>query len=602
MSIASGRRPCGLAAARDLPRAGQVGCGRRPRPIRRSPIGAARDAPAAVGELLEAVLVVEVRVAPPSGLERVGERRRRRAARSASRRCTRRRGRRVELLVDPRRAARPVERDLHLLLAERLGAGRARARDRRRCGRRAASPRRSAGWTVSPLTSSTPSREVLARAPQRVARCSTPRAFGVEDRLAAAGRGAPRAPRGARRRRSAAKPVTITTSSSPTAAKFAERDVEDRAPRRPAAASWAGPGQRPEPPAGARREHDRLHVTVRAHGTTVLSWRLDLDERREDREKAGRVGLRHRNAQSAGLSPGHGSRCPGADGAPARALHRRLERRDAGPRGHRAHVRRRRRRSDLRPSLAARASPPAEHRDRPHDGRPGVLHRRRRLDGHGCARGRPRRVRALGTRAGRGPRLAAQPSPPSELVVLWRRIFGHGRLVAGSEWQGARRVLRRERERARRTSARSSSSAAGSCRSAGRCSTTSGSTRSSRAMPSRRTSTSRIGSGSAATSSCRRRGQGRTICGRARSGCRRTTSSACGSRTSSISTERTCRKRLQNRAALWWALAGTFVLNTGKVVQTRDPGWVTGLVVGAWEQARGRGLIDPAAEGRKAAE
>jgi len=58
---------------------------------------------------------------------------------------------------------------------------------------------------------------------------------------------------------------------------------------------------------------------------------------------------------------------------------------------------------------------------------------------------------------------------------------------------------------------------------------------------------------------------------------------------------------LANRAALWWALAGTLVLNAGKVVQTRDPGWVTGLVVGAWEQAHGRGLIDPAAEGRKAA-
>jgi glycosyltransferase involved in cell wall biosynthesis len=47
------------------------------------------------------------------------------------------------------------------------------------------------------------------------------------------------------------------------------------------------------------------------------------------------------------------------------------------------------------------------------------------------------------------------------------------------------------------------------------------------------------------------------------------------------------------KAALWWALLGTFVLNLGKVIQTRDPGYVTGLVVGAWEQARGRGLIDP---------
>jgi GT2 family glycosyltransferase len=53
---------------------------------------------------------------------------------------------------------------------------------------------------------------------------------------------------------------------------------------------------------------------------------------------------------------------------------------------------------------------------------------------------------------------------------------------------------------------------------------------------------------------------------------------------------------LHNKAALWWALAGTLPLNVGKVVQTRDPGYLTGFLVGAWEQARGRGLIDPAAE------
>ena len=58
---------------------------------------------------------------------------------------------------------------------------------------------------------------------------------------------------------------------------------------------------------------------------------------------------------------------------------------------------------------------------------------------------------------------------------------------------------------------------------------------------------------------------------------------------------------VRNRAALWWALVGTFVFNAGKVVQTRDPGWVTGLVVGAWEQVHGRGLIDPAKERRKPA-
>lgn len=53
---------------------------------------------------------------------------------------------------------------------------------------------------------------------------------------------------------------------------------------------------------------------------------------------------------------------------------------------------------------------------------------------------------------------------------------------------------------------------------------------------------------------------------------------------------------LPYKAALWWALLGTFLLNVGKTIQTRDSGWVTGLIVGAWEQARGRGLIDPTAE------
>jgi GT2 family glycosyltransferase len=53
---------------------------------------------------------------------------------------------------------------------------------------------------------------------------------------------------------------------------------------------------------------------------------------------------------------------------------------------------------------------------------------------------------------------------------------------------------------------------------------------------------------------------------------------------------------LRYKAALWWALVGTMPLNLGKVVRTRDPGYLTGFLVGAWEQARGRGLIDPAAE------
>ena len=52
---------------------------------------------------------------------------------------------------------------------------------------------------------------------------------------------------------------------------------------------------------------------------------------------------------------------------------------------------------------------------------------------------------------------------------------------------------------------------------------------------------------------------------------------------------------LRHRAALWWALVGLFIINLGKAVQTRDAGLVTGLVAGALEQARGRGLVDPQA-------
>lgn len=55
-------------------------------------------------------------------------------------------------------------------------------------------------------------------------------------------------------------------------------------------------------------------------------------------------------------------------------------------------------------------------------------------------------------------------------------------------------------------------------------------------------------------------------------------------------------RTVKYRAALWWALLGMFVLNVGKAVHTRQHGYLTGLLVGAWEQARGRGLIDPAAE------
>jgi GT2 family glycosyltransferase len=59
---------------------------------------------------------------------------------------------------------------------------------------------------------------------------------------------------------------------------------------------------------------------------------------------------------------------------------------------------------------------------------------------------------------------------------------------------------------------------------------------------------------------------------------------------------------LRYKAALWWALLGTLPFNVGKMLQTRDPGYVTGFVVGAWEQARGRGLVDPAAEGKRPSE
>jgi hypothetical protein len=53
---------------------------------------------------------------------------------------------------------------------------------------------------------------------------------------------------------------------------------------------------------------------------------------------------------------------------------------------------------------------------------------------------------------------------------------------------------------------------------------------------------------------------------------------------------------LRYRAALWWALVGHLGVSVGKAVQTRDRGWVTGLVAGVWEQARGRGLVDPRSE------
>ena len=51
-----------------------------------------------------------------------------------------------------------------------------------------------------------------------------------------------------------------------------------------------------------------------------------------------------------------------------------------------------------------------------------------------------------------------------------------------------------------------------------------------------------------------------------------------------------------HKAALWWGLLGLFVLNIGRAIKHKDHGLVTGMIVGALEQARGKGLIDPAKE------
>ncbi|HET7483479.1 MAG TPA: glycosyltransferase family 2 protein [Actinomycetota bacterium] len=52
----------------------------------------------------------------------------------------------------------------------------------------------------------------------------------------------------------------------------------------------------------------------------------------------------------------------------------------------------------------------------------------------------------------------------------------------------------------------------------------------------------------------------------------------------------------RHRVALWWGLLGLFVLNVGRAAFKNDWGLVTGMIVGAFEQARGKGLVDPAAE------
>lgn len=53
---------------------------------------------------------------------------------------------------------------------------------------------------------------------------------------------------------------------------------------------------------------------------------------------------------------------------------------------------------------------------------------------------------------------------------------------------------------------------------------------------------------------------------------------------------------LRYKAALYWALLGVFTINIGKALRDRDPGLVTGMIVGVWEQATGKGLVDPATE------
>lgn len=53
---------------------------------------------------------------------------------------------------------------------------------------------------------------------------------------------------------------------------------------------------------------------------------------------------------------------------------------------------------------------------------------------------------------------------------------------------------------------------------------------------------------------------------------------------------------LRHRSALWWGLVGLFLHNAVKATARRDPGLALGIAIGAWEQARGRGLIDPATE------
>ncbi|MGH2786375.1 MAG: glycosyltransferase family 2 protein [Actinomycetota bacterium] len=53
---------------------------------------------------------------------------------------------------------------------------------------------------------------------------------------------------------------------------------------------------------------------------------------------------------------------------------------------------------------------------------------------------------------------------------------------------------------------------------------------------------------------------------------------------------------LKHKVALWWGFLGLLILNIGQAVFRRDSGLISGIVVGAWEQARRKGLIDPVVE------
>jgi GT2 family glycosyltransferase len=54
----------------------------------------------------------------------------------------------------------------------------------------------------------------------------------------------------------------------------------------------------------------------------------------------------------------------------------------------------------------------------------------------------------------------------------------------------------------------------------------------------------------------------------------------------------------RHRAALWWALLGWLPIYAAKAIKRRDRGFLTGFLVGVWEQATGQGLLDPAAPRR----